>query len=632
MNRAAFIVILLLLAQPASAADKWLRIHSKNFLLVGNAGESDIRRIGRSLEEFRTAVGIMFPKMEQTPTAPLTVIVFKNDESFKPYKPLNEGNPANVVAFFQPGEDVNYIAVPAAPTLSSVVLHEYLHLLLRENVGTLPLWISEGLAECYSTFEIGNKQNEFTIGRAPERHIATLNEGIPFVPFKKLLAVQQNSSEYNEQSKQGMFYAESWSIVHYLILGPEAKRRTQFVQLLMALSRGEPFEDSFTEAFQTDYGTLEDEVRDYIRKRNSWPTMKIAARENLQIDIRSVNTETLTEADSEFYLGDLLLHLNRPADAEPHLTAAVSKNASLAGAQASLALLRVRQKKYDDAIALLKKAAETDSKNPMINYYYAYVLERADNDAVAVVNGIPADRYETMRSYAKKSIELSPRFVEAYALLARINVNSGQNLDEGEATLKKALSIAPGRDDLRMVLAQTYLRANRTADARAVLADIERVSSDPELRRRSTALLDQTEQLFSFADITPAVEKEAAKAQTLDESAPPPPPVPAPKTPVETVLEALTPVGPTVEGEKVTGLLINLDCSNGLTLRVRADRGTLDFHSAQPDKIQFISYTSDVTNNVKCGPRNPGTPVSITYRSQAGRTLEPLVVEFQEKK
>jgi tetratricopeptide (TPR) repeat protein len=341
----------------------------------------------------------------------------------------------------------------------------------------------------------------------------------------------------------------------------------------------------------------------------------------------------LTEAETEFYLGDLLLHLNRPTDAEPHLTTALSKNSSLAGAQASLALLRVRQKKYDEALSLLKKAVETNPNNPMINYYYAYVIERADSDALTVVNDLPADRYEMMRSHAKKSIELSPRFVEAYALLARINVNTTQNLDEGESTLKKALAIAPGRDDLRMVLAQTYVRANRTADARTVLSDIERISNDPELRRRATALLDQTEQLFSFTEIKPAAEKEPKEAtadQSPSTSALPPPP--APKNAVDTVLEALTPIGPNVEGEKLSGLLVNMDCSNGLTLRVRADRGTLDFHSSQPDKIQFLSYTSNVMDNVKCGPHNPGIPVSITYRSQTGGSLEPLVVEFQENK
>ena len=152
--------------------------------------------------------------------------------------------------------------------------------------------------------------------------------------------VQDNSPEYNEESKQGMFYAESWAMVHYLVLGPESKRRGQFTQLLTSLAKGQAFEDAFGEAFQTDYGTLEEEVREYIRKRSSWPLMKVTSKDDIVVDARSIATTTLTEADSEFYLGDLLLHLNRLPDAEPHLTAALSKNEKLTSAQASLAMLR----------------------------------------------------------------------------------------------------------------------------------------------------------------------------------------------------------------------------------------------------------------------------------------------------
>ncbi|OLD68502.1 MAG: hypothetical protein AUG08_06250 [Acidobacteria bacterium 13_1_20CM_2_55_15] len=631
MKRLLTIAALLLVAQPSLAADKWLSIRSRNFLLAGNASESEIRRVGRTLEDFRTALAMMFPKMDQSSTVPVTVLVFKNDESLKPYKPLYQGQPSNALAFFQPGEDINYIAVTPVIGSPNIVLHEYVHFLLRENVGGLPLWITEGFAECYSTFEMGNRANEFSIGRAPEQHVAMLNQTPQFIPIKRLLSIQQNSPEYNEASKQGMFYAESWAFVHYLILGAEGKRRTQFVQLLTALTKGAPFEDSFGEAFQTDYGTLEDEVREYVRKRTNWPNMKVTSRENLQIDVRSMTTTTLSEGESEFYLGDLLLHLNRPADAEPRLTAAISKSPTLSSAQTSLALLRVRQKRYDEALALLKKAAESDSKNPMINYYYAYGLERADADALANVNAGPPERYETMRTYAKKSMELAPRFVEAYALFARINLNSGEQLDESEAALKKAISIAPGRDDLKMLLAQTYLREDRNADGRAVLSEIERSASDPELRRRATTLLDKTEQIVTFTEITAGIEKDAGKERKTEERIPPPPP-PAPTATKETVLEALTPIGPNVEGEKAVGLLVNLDCSNGLTLRVRTDGGTLDFHSPQPDKIQFLSYTTDVSGNIKCGSRNPGTPVSITFRAQPDGTREPLVVEFVEGK
>ena len=614
---------LTLLAQPVFGADKWLSIHTKNFLLVGNASESDIRKVGRTLEEFRAAVSMVFPKMEQTSSVPTTIFVFKNDESFKPFKPLYKGQPSNVLAFFQPGEDVNYIAVSANMASPNIVLHEYVHFLLRENIGGLPLWISEGLAECYSTFELG-KQNEFTIGRAPEQHVMTFSTPQRFIPLKQLLMVQDNSPEYNEESKQGMFYAESWAMVHYLVLGPESKRRGQFTQLLTSLAKGQAFEDAFGDAFQTDYGTLEEEVREYIRKRSSWPLMKVTSKDNIVVDARSIATTTLTEADSEFYLGDLLLHLNRLPDAEPHLTAALSKNANMTSAQAALAMLRIRQRRYDDAFAFLKKAVEADSKNYIVNFYYAYVLERADSDAAAALTNGPTEKYETMRAYAKKSIDLAPRYVEAYALLGRINLNAGENLDEAEAMLKKAISIAPGREDLQIMLAQTYLRANRTPDARNLLSSIERSATNPDVRRRATTMLDQTEKTFTFNDIVSPADKESERP-----AAPPPPPVTRPTRPAqETVLEALTPIGPNVEGEKVSGLLINLDCANGLTLRIRTDRTTLELHSSDPQTIQFLSYTAAVSDNVRCGARNPGTPVTVTYRPVQGGLGEPLVVEF----
>jgi len=623
-RRILLLLALWLCGSSAYAADKWIKVQTKNFTLVGNASESEIRRTGRTLEEFRSAMGIVFPKMDQNSTAPTTILVFKNDESFKPYKPLYKGQPSNVLAFFQPGEDANYIALSAAVASPNVVLHEYVHFLLRENVGSLPVWVSEGLAECYSTFDLNGRQTEFTLGRAPEQHIMTLSTPQQFIPLKTLLTIRDGSPEYNEESKQGMFYAESWAIVHYFLFGADGKRRNQFGQFLTALAKGDPFEDSFGDAFQTDYGTIEDEVRDYIRKRSSWGTMKVTSREPVAGDARNTSAVTLSDAESEYYLGDLLLHLNRPMDAESHLTTATSKAPDLAAAQASLALLRVRQKRYDDAFALLKKTAESDLKNPIVAFYYAYVLERADAENAGVGNA-PDTRVETMRTYAKRSIELSPRFVEAYALLGRVDLNAGDHLDEAEAILKKALTMAPGRDDLHMLLAQTYLRENRTADARSTLELVQRTTADSDVRKRATAMLDQTGQPLGLLEIIPTKATER----------PAPPPraaVPPPSRKAEdTVLEALTPISPDVQGEKVSGLLINLDCSDGLTLRVRTERNTLELHSSNPDKIQFLSYTADVGDNIKCGPRNPGTPVNVTYRPLPGAAGDPLVIEFTGK-
>ena len=60
---------------PAHAAtDKWLSIQTKNFVLTGSASEADIRRIGRTLEEFRSAVAMIFPKME---SATMSLQIFR---------------------------------------------------------------------------------------------------------------------------------------------------------------------------------------------------------------------------------------------------------------------------------------------------------------------------------------------------------------------------------------------------------------------------------------------------------------------------------------------------------------------------------------------------------------------------
>jgi tetratricopeptide (TPR) repeat protein len=360
--------------------------------------------------------------------------------------------------------------------------------------------------------------------------------------------------------------------------------------------------------------------------------MKVTSKNAIQDDSR-LTVATLTDAETEYYLGDLLLHLNRLQDAEMHLNAASAKSKDFAPAQASLALLRVRQKKYDEALSLLKSTAEADSKNPMIAYYYAYVLERAEVEAG--FGNSSDDRVETIRTYAKKSIELSPRFVEAYGLLARVELNSGRHLEEIEPTLKKALSIAPGREDFQIWLAQAYMRTNRPQDAQTLLESVQRNTSNSDTRRRATALLNQRDLSLAAAEITQSIETELRKQLPPQEvlsinlsglAAPPS------RKAEDTVLEALTPIAPSVEGEKLTGLLVNMDCSNGLTLHVRTGNNTVELHSSNPDKIQFLSYTADVGNNIQCGPRNPGAPVNVTYRPVQGGPGDPLVIEFTDKK
>jgi hypothetical protein len=113
--------------QPAHAADKWLSVRSKDFFLVGNASESSIRRVARNLEEFRAGFGLLFPVIGQQAPPPITVVVFKDDSSFRPFKPLYQGKPANIAGYFQSGQDVNFIALTADTETPRFITSSFIH-------------------------------------------------------------------------------------------------------------------------------------------------------------------------------------------------------------------------------------------------------------------------------------------------------------------------------------------------------------------------------------------------------------------------------------------------------------------------------------------------------------------------
>ena len=44
-----------------TAKDSWVSVRTKNFFMIGNAGEKDIRKVGLKLEQFREVFTDYFP-------------------------------------------------------------------------------------------------------------------------------------------------------------------------------------------------------------------------------------------------------------------------------------------------------------------------------------------------------------------------------------------------------------------------------------------------------------------------------------------------------------------------------------------------------------------------------------------
>ncbi|HWW74527.1 MAG TPA: DUF1570 domain-containing protein, partial [Pyrinomonadaceae bacterium] len=213
-------------AEQQSQARAWTGVRSQNFFVAGVAGEKELRRVAVRLEEYRAAFSRLLSPEHFDAGVPTTVVVFPDDAAYNPFKPILGGRRANSVAgYFQPGADVNYITVTLDPDFElDTLLHEYTHLLVNNYFRGAPLWLKEGLAEFYSTARLSADRRRVTLGEAPGRRARELR-GRALIPLDTLFNVDQNSPYYYEAGQRGLFYAESWALVHYLLVARGGERR-----------------------------------------------------------------------------------------------------------------------------------------------------------------------------------------------------------------------------------------------------------------------------------------------------------------------------------------------------------------------------------------------------------------------
>lgn len=608
---AAAALLVCFAATPAvQAKDSWLSIRTRNFFLVGNASEKDLRQVATKLEQFRDVFTRLFATAKFNSPVPTTVVVFKNASSYKPFAL------PNAAGYFQKGEDVNYITMSTDPTQDpfSIIYHEYVHLLVDNTTGNVPAWFNEGLAEYYSALTI-EEDRKVHLGELIPYHLMTLREG-KLYPLHTLFAVDQYSPEYNERSKRGMFYAESWALVHYLILANNGQRLPQLNKFLNLMAANVTIDEAFRQAFQTEVETLEKELKKYVA--GSTFRMQVATFERkLEFD-NEFSTSPLSEADAQAFLGDLLLHVRRLGDAETRLQQALALDPKQPMALASWGILRARQGRFDEAKKSLQEAANANSGNYLVHYYYAYALSREGMDANNVVYMYAQDTAAKMRSELAKAIELNPNFPESYSLLAFVNTVTGEDLDGTIQILKKALVLAPGRQDLSLMLAQIHMRQQKMDLAKQMLEPL-RNSKDRRVKAQAESILasiknyeDAMARFNSGAPSgPPELRERRADVTVVNEDTPS-----KPMSESDYLREQLRPLE--AGEDRIQGTFVKLECDNRAVayfIIQSADR-LYKIRASALERVQLISYVEGA-GQITCGARKNPENVVITFRPTA---------------
>ena len=157
-----------------------------------------------------------------------------------------------------------------------VLKHEGFHQYIDEYLDGVPAWYNEGLAEYFSATQkvmVGKKR---AMKVRPEKQNLQIMVAIfqgrtrfQYTPVAELM----NMSQYemydvaNGHQKQGLHYAQSWSIVYFCAEGGNGKYRAALKKYFKVLRKGKSIKEAYKATFgKFNMKRFEEEWKNFILK------------------------------------------------------------------------------------------------------------------------------------------------------------------------------------------------------------------------------------------------------------------------------------------------------------------------------------------------------------------------------
>ena len=474
---------------------RWFETRTAHFNIYSCGLPQEVYKLAGRLEQFCKAYAqLAGPQALESP--PIVVIAFPDRESMQPFLPLYQGKPRSLAAFFQHGIDENLIVLSlpeagAAETGMEVIFHEYTHLLFRRNDQIWPLWLKEGMAEVYSTFETTGRSAR--IASPIAEHLQTLQEK-SFMPLSELFAVTNGSPQYNERERQGTFYAESWLLTHFLMAGDNGQYRARFGQFTALLRQGQLPVEAFTNVMQTGLLAVETGLHRYL-ERGVFSPVDLALTSDISAPI-SLATRHVTAAEVYFRLGDELLRIDQLDAAEARFIQAQKLAPASPLPEEGLGWLASEREQHATALSHLQAAIRLGSTSFLTYYLCAAEELHATADSQDRYARLKKSQAADIRGELQRSVALMPDFGPAQELFGFFEMVQGEHLADAGQHLQRAIELEPEKLSHQFTLAQFQFRTRNPAAARQTLAPLLRPNADATLRADAEELLQQINQRY----------------------------------------------------------------------------------------------------------------------------------------
>src|SRR5262245_23950838 len=450
------------MAGQAGAAG-WVEVRSPHFTVYSEAGEKEARRTARQFERFRVAIAQVWPKAKLDPGIPILIIEARNEGSMKELLPQywerrELFHPTGV--FFR-GTRRYYIILRTDRHDASrrrrdennsfgTLYHEYMHLVVDLNFVNVPPWLNEGLAEFIEATVVSGDQID--VGRPVWPHIQLLREK-GLLPTAALFKIDRSSPEYNERDRYGVFYAQSWALVHYLIMDPKAAS-AGYIWRLLSLSQGEAHELDPTARVLADPAELDRALKSYVTQDElSHRILKTEAAQEYLLRARKLPASEVAATCGLFQV-----QMNRPMEARALLEVALRLDPQQVAAREGLGTLALWEGKLDDARRLLAEAIQLPNASPVAYYSHALALLQPSPQT--------EDRLALAQVSLERAVSLDPAFADALIVLAQVSAQRGAALEDTLELMRRAVEFEPGVLWYRFAMARVLLSCGEIEQAR----------------------------------------------------------------------------------------------------------------------------------------------------------------------
>ena len=512
---------------PLPAIDgKWRHFASPHFELYSRNADGESRELLYNLELLRAVFLDRIGLKERLQTA-VTVYYFRTPKEFQAYAPRVFSDPSSLAGFHLYRPDRAIISLAPADNEEAaqrIIFHEYVHHLFRIAEFNPSLWYNEGTAEVLAGIRIDRKSVQ--IGQPLDNSAAYLREET-LLPLDQIFGAVENSKLYTEGKHTGVFYAQSWALLHYWNFGNSGIPKEavdRFLQIAgnRDLAGETDLRTHFQACFGCDYPEMLRRLKTYIRTgsfrygNHPMPTLEPVSSyivRQVPLDEIAVRLAELAVRVNRSPAGKLaLLHATTDRPTDPRSFETLGSDAFLDND------LATASDRWEQALA-------AGSQNPAVIRQLALLEGQQWFNEFNESLRLPPDVTTRMRARLERSIELEPAQGAAYEMLAWVEAFAEVPRAKNANRVISNLPQMPDKKRTLIALSMLMLRLNKPDTAATMLAHV----STQQLRPFDAhAVAVMRERLA--ADHIPSAN-DPAGAPAPGTTVAPPPSAPGLKTP-----------------------------------------------------------------------------------------------------